>query len=186
MKRMGYDSDLRFVPVVLHRRLRDLRAFVVNSNRKNGIFDAMFGWFGKWIAGFRTSETLQNEIRHPDRTTTELKDHDRALERKMESAKPEAERVGIGILTNSPAKAEDLTSVPIMVEILKLLARIEYGLDVEQIAISLAISPEDALANCDALDREALIHHHEGLAEWFIGQRGLEFLRLNGDLESKT
>ena len=146
----------------------------------------MFGWFGKWIAGFRTSEALQNEIRYPDRTTTELKNYDRELERKMESAQPEAELVRIAKLTDRPAKSEDLTSVPIMVEILKLLARIEYGLDVEQIAISLVISAEDALTNCDALDREALIHHHEGLAEWFIGQRGLEFLRLNGDLESKT
>jgi len=69
-----------------------------------------------------------------------------------------------------------------MFEILKLLAQIEYGIDVEQIATSLSLTPEDTAANCEALEQEMFVHHHAELGEWFIAQRGLEFLRLNGQL----
>jgi len=79
--------------------------------------------------------------------------------------------------------AESRTSVHCMLEILKLLERIEYGLDEQEIAEALAISPDDVLANCAALEDEMVIHHHEDLANWFIGQRGLEFLRLHGNSE---
>ena len=45
---------------------------------------------------------------------------------------------------------------------------------------SLEISPEDALANCHVLEQEMFVHHNDEHAQWFIGQRGLEFLRLHG------
>jgi predicted transcriptional regulator len=67
-----------------------------------------------------------------------------------------------------------------MIEILTLLARIEYGLDEKEIASSLEISPVVVLANCHALEQEMFVHHNDELAQWFIGQRGIEFLRLNG------
>ena len=73
----------------------------------------------------------------------------------------------------------DPTDPTIMLEILKTLSRIEYGLDEQELAEALGISAELVLANCQALEEEMFVHHHGELAKWFIGQRGLEFLRLN-------
>lgn len=137
----------------------------------------MPGWFEKWVSPSKGSEVSPAENQSPDRPLA--KSSADATDGKGDPSQS-------GEHCTDPAKPVDRTSVPIMIEILKMLSRIEYGLEVEQIAESLAISPEDALANCAALDEEALIHHHEGLKEWFIGQRGLDFLRLNNDLESKT
>jgi DNA-binding IclR family transcriptional regulator len=67
-----------------------------------------------------------------------------------------------------------------MIEILRLLERIEYGLDEQEIATSLAITAEEALANCQVLEQEMFVHHNDEHGQWFIGQRGLEFLRLHG------
>lgn len=82
----------------------------------------------------------------------------------------------------APPPPEGPVNAVTMFEILKLLAQIEYGIDVAQIATSLALSPEDAQANCEALEQEMFVHHHGDLGEWFIAQRGLEFLRLNGQV----
>lgn len=136
----------------------------------------MPGWFEKWVArskGFKASQTGDQS---PYRSSAEATAA--SADEKGEPAQTSATRA-------DPAKPEDRVKVPVMIDILKMLSRIEYGVEVEQIAESLAISPEDALANCAALDEDALIHHHEGLKEWFIGQRGLDFLRLNNDLEPK-
>lgn len=134
----------------------------------------MLGRIGKLIASLRASEAAKTEILHSDGGNAG-----------SPHASLEVGRIGSEKVTEGRVKPDDSTSVAVMLEILKLLARIEYGLDVAQIAESLAISPEDTLVNCVALDEEALIHHHEELKEWFIGQRGLDFLRLNNDLDSK-
>lgn len=140
------------------------------------MFGGMLGWFEKLVVRSKESGASQTENQSPDRPPAESS---------ADSAAGKGEPTQPGANRTDPAAPEDRTSVPVMIEILKILSRIEYGLEVEQIAESLAISLEDALANCAALDQEALIHHHEGLQQWFIGQRGLDFLRLNNDLEPK-
>ncbi len=137
---------------------------------------------GKLLAWLKMSEAPKDEQRH-DRSGVESKDGSRDPEGAAGDAESEAVQPGSEALSHSPTRPEDRTSVPIMVEILKLLSRIEYGMDEEQIANALAISEEDARANCDALEQEMFVHHHDTLAEWFIWQRGLEFLRLHGHLE---
>jgi hypothetical protein len=141
----------------------------------------MFGSFEKFLGWFRTSGALQGENQKVNLSKTGLGNSQRELDGEIKDAQPERERLGSEKLSNSAAQPDALTSVPIMLEILKLLARIEYGLDEQQIAEALAISAEVVLANCDALEQEMFIHHHDTLAEWFIGQRGLVFLRLHGD-----
>ncbi len=136
----------------------------------------MLGWFEKLVV--RTKESGASQTEKPSLDLA-------PAESSANSAAAKGEPVQPGATRPDPAKPQDRTSVPVMIEILKILSRIEYGLEVEQIAESLSISLEDALANCAALDQEALIHHHEGLQQWFIGQRGLDFLRLNNDLEPK-
>ena len=148
------------------------------------IFGDMRGWLEKLRARMKISEEPTDGKQSADESRTDLRNQDGVRDEKSEDATSANERLGSGTVDGEPPKPGDGTSVPVMVEILKLLARIEYGLDVEQIANSLAISQEDARANCDALEQEMFVHHHESAEEWFIGQRGLEFLRLNGESDA--
>ena len=127
----------------------------------------MFEWFGKRRPRPEDSAATPGEIAPADRSNGQ-------------GGEPPA---GAGVAGPGESAAESRTSVPCMLEILRLLARIEYGLDEQEIAEALVISADDVLANCAALEDEMFIHHHEDLAKWFIGQRGLEFLRLHGNSE---
>jgi hypothetical protein len=139
----------------------------------------MAGWFGKLIASLGMSQVPGNEHAASEPAATESPGETKGAGTATESAAAEND-------ANRPTKSDDGTSLAVMVEVLRLLSRIEYGLDEEQMALSLAISPEEVLANCQVLEEEMFIHHHEDLKEWFIGQRGLEFLRLNADSDSKS
>jgi hypothetical protein len=132
----------------------------------------MFGKIGELLARLKTSEASKDGSPEMDPSKSAAKDANREVERSG-SAAPKDDAV----------ESESATNAPVMFEILKLLSRIEYGMDVEQIATALAISPTAVRANCDALEQEMFVHHHGPLEEWFIGQRGLEFLRLNGSVE---
>ncbi len=125
----------------------------------------MFGSLGKLLAKLKASEASTGEAPPVDPPREELKGAGGEQAGQAEAA---------------PAEPEDLASVPAMIEILTLLSRIEYGLDEKEIASSLEISPVVALANCHVLEQEMFVHHNDELGQWFIGQRGLEFLRLNG------
>jgi hypothetical protein len=125
----------------------------------------MFGSLGKLLAKLKASDASAGEVSQVVPTPEESTGAVGGPEGKVEAGS---------------AEPEDLASVPAMIEILTLLARIEYGLDEKEIASSLEISPVVVLANCHALEQEMFVHHNDELAQWFIGQRGIEFLRLNG------
>ena len=127
----------------------------------------MSGWLEKLRMKLGSSEPGQSVLPQPDGA---------------DPSPPDASP-GSGPAGPDPNKPEDLTDVTIMIEILKLLARIEYGVDEVQVADALAVSQAYVLANCRALEDEVLIHQHGTSADWFIGQRGLDFLRLHGHLE---
>ena len=140
--------------------------------RRNRILRAMSGFFGKLRDWLSAAESKQDGTQPRE-----------GLGRGSTDAPREGAPPGSADDTRKPDTPEDLTSVPVMIEILKLLARIEYGVDEVQIADALAVSQANVIANCEALEKEVLIHHHEGSAEWFIGQRGLQFLQLHGNLD---
>jgi hypothetical protein len=153
----------------------------LSLTRGNRIYGAMFEWFGKMLTRLGSTSSQQSDVQQTNQLNTATEDGQHKLEGKPADTQAERNTLGSENLGRSAASPEGPTSVPIMLEILKLLSRIEYGLDEQQIAEALAISAEVVLANCQALEQEMLIHHHDTLAEWFIGQRGLVFLRLHSD-----